>query len=126
MRILITAILFSSALRAAAPLSADEIMRRSVPVNERDWQAELSFSHQEREIETKNDKTTDRTYEVVTTDGAPYRRLMAENGQPLSPERQQKELEKETRERERRRSESSGDREKRVAKSTKIANTTTS
>jgi hypothetical protein len=113
---LIAVILFSATLRAATPLSAEEIMRRSVAVNERDFQAEPSFSHQDHEIETKDGATTDRTYESVMMEGTPYARLIAENGRPLSPQRQREEQQKEVRERERRRSESFGDRERRIQK----------
>jgi hypothetical protein len=92
-RVSIVLILASASLRAAAPLSAKEIMRRSVAANERDFQAEPSFSHQEHEIETKGETTTDRTYDVTMMEGTPYRRLIAEDGRPLSPDRQRLEQE---------------------------------
>jgi hypothetical protein len=90
-------------------------MRRSVEVNERDWQAEPSFSHQEREIQ-KDGETIDHTSEVIMMDGTPYERLIEEDGHPLSPERQQKELQKEAREKAKRLSESPAERRKRIAK----------
>ena len=58
-------------------------MRRSVAVNERDWQAEPSFSHQEHEVEKKDGETLDHTYTVILLDGSPYERLIAENGRAL-------------------------------------------
>ncbi len=91
-------------------------MRRSVAVNERDWQAEPCFSHQEHEIEKKDGETLDHTYEVIMMDGTPYQRLIAENGRPLSPARQGQEEEKEAKERARRRSESLDERSRRIAK----------
>lgn len=91
-------------------------MRRSVAANERDWQAEPSFSHQERDIEKKDGETIDHTYQVVMLDGTPYERLIAENGRPLSPPRERQEERKEAQERALRRAESPGERRKRIAK----------
>lgn len=100
----------------AAELSPDEIVRKSVAVNEKDWLEAPLFSHADRTIERKDDQTTDRTFAVVMMEGSPYRRLIAVNGQPLSPVRQRQEDQKEARERARRRAETAAERDVRIRK----------
>jgi hypothetical protein len=101
---------------AAAQLAPDEIIRRSVAVNERDWNAGPSFSRLDRTIEKKDDVVTDKTYEIIMMDGSPYRRLVAIDGSPLPPQRQKQEDAKERRELLRRRSEAPDDRQARIRK----------
>jgi hypothetical protein len=47
-------------------LTATEIIQRSVQANERDWNAGPSFSHQERDVDSKGAERTDRTWQVAT------------------------------------------------------------
>jgi len=115
-RIFLFTLLASATLHASQPLTAGEIVRRSVQANERDWQAAPSFAHQERETEKKDDTITDRTYQVITMDGSPYRRLIAIDGQPLSEIRERQEMQKEKRELARRRSETPEARQARMQK----------
>ncbi|MGH9559181.1 MAG: hypothetical protein ACRD30_08060 [Bryobacteraceae bacterium] len=82
--------------------------------NERDWLAEPSMSHHERDIDRKDGDGTDRTYVVRLINGSPYKRLIAVDGNPLPPRREQQEIQKEKREIAHRRSESSEDRESRI------------
>ena len=115
-RIFVASMFCALSLPAQTPLPVDEIIRRSVDANQRDWNAEPSFSHVERDIDTKAGVTTDRTYAVALLDGTPYNRLVAIGGQPLSPARERQEEARERRELERRRSEGSEARERRIAK----------
>jgi hypothetical protein len=101
---------------AADEPTAPEIIRRSVEANERDWKAGPSYSHQERDVETKSEEKTDRTWEVFLMDGSPYRRLVAVDGSPLSPARQKQEEAREGRELARRRAETAEEREQRIQK----------
>src|SRR6185437_6233523 len=84
--------------------------------NERDWLAEPSMSHQERDVDRKDDDGTDRTYEVRLIYGSPYKRLIAINGRPVSAARARQEEQKQRRELARRRAESAEERADRVHK----------
>ena len=103
-------------LRAATQLTDAEIIHRSVEANERDWNAGPSFSRVERDIETKSDERSDRSYEVFLMEGSPYRRLVAIDGHPLPAAHQKQEAQKEARELIRRRSESADERKFRMDK----------
>ena len=103
-------------LCAGAQLAPDEIIRRSVAANERDWRAGPNYSNLDRTIEKKDGEITDRTYQVVMMEGSPYRRLIAEGGQPLPAGRQRQEEQKERRELARRRSELPEERQSRIRK----------
>ena len=97
-------------------LPVDEIIQRSVQANERDWKAGPTFEHQERDVEKKDGQVTDRTYQVVTMDGTPYKRLIAIDGHPLSAARERQEMQKEKQELARRRSETPEERRARIDK----------
>lgn len=109
-------LLSSFPLTASEELPAREIIRRSVGTNEKDWKAGPSFSHQERDIETKGDEKIDRTWEVFLMNGSPYRRLVAVDGQPLTPAHQKQEKQREGRELASRRSETPAQRAARIEK----------
>jgi hypothetical protein len=64
-----------------------EIVRRSVALNELNWQKAPQFSYTRHEVFTEGDKVTDRTYKVVMVNGSPREQLLAENGKPLPAER---------------------------------------
>jgi hypothetical protein len=108
--------LFTLTLHAAEQLAATEIIHRSVQANEKDWNAGPSFSHEERDLETKDNERIDRTWKVFIMDGSPYRRLIAVDGGPLSAARQKQEQLRERRELARRRSETAEEREMRIQK----------
>jgi len=108
-------LIFSSCL-AAAQLSPDEIIRRSVTANERDWREAPSFALHDRNIERKDSQVIDHTYAVIMMQGSPYRKLIAIDNHPLSAERQRQEDQKELRELARRRSETPEERESRLRK----------
>jgi hypothetical protein len=91
---------------------ATMILRRSVEANTRNYAALPDFNY--IKVETCQDGRT-RTYEEIMLFGSRYSRLIAVNGDPLSPDRQkdeQRRLEQATRQRAR---ESPGDRAKRVS-----------
>ncbi len=106
----------SVALCLGAQLAPEEIIRRSIAANERDWQASPNYSNLDRTIEKKDDETSDKTYRVIMMDGSPYRELVAEGGQPLTPARQRQEEQKEKRELARRRAEVPEERQARIRK----------
>lgn len=99
---------------APADLSPQEIVKRSVVANERDWQAAPTFTFQDREVQFKGKIKTDRTYQVRIIEGSEYRRLIATDGHPLSAALQKQEEEREQREIARRRAESPSQRAARV------------
>jgi len=99
-----------------ASLSAEEsaasILRRSVDANSRDWTAVPQFDNSERD----RNKDGDKTYEVTMLYGSPYQRLIALNGQALSPNRKNEEQQKFERAVEERKQESKEKREARIAR----------
>lgn len=108
------ALWFPLCSRAAAQLTAAEIIHRSVEANEQDWNAGASFSHIERDIDKHDDSIVDRTWEVFLMDGSPYQRLIGIDGHPLSEPRQKQEAQREGRELARRRAETPGERRARI------------
>ena len=62
-------------------IDAPTIIQRSVAANERDWQAAPAYNYFERDHTRDNTKT----YFVTMINGSPYRRLVAINGEPLTP-----------------------------------------
>lgn len=113
---IVLAVLFPVTLSAAQALTANEIIRRSVQANERDWKAGPTFSDVERDIDTKGDTVDDRTFQVFLMDGSPYRKLIAVGGRKLSAAREKQEDEKEAHELARRRSETPDQRRDRIQK----------
>ncbi|HYL97235.1 MAG TPA: hypothetical protein VET69_15620, partial [Terriglobales bacterium] len=71
---------------AAAAQDVETIIQRSVQANESDWAADPQYDHYETDQE---DGDPPQTYEVQMILGSPYKRLVAVNGQELSPEQQQ-------------------------------------
>src|SRR5436190_1566573 len=83
---------------AAGP-EVQEIVRRSVEQNEKDWKAAPQYSFTETDAITKSGKTTRRSYLVVMIDGSPYNELMGEGGEPITGARaaaEKQKLERET------------------------------
>jgi hypothetical protein len=78
-------LLLIPAVAASAELDAKAIVQRSVAANQADWNAAPLYSHFERDV---TDDGGTRTYEVMMIDGSPYQKLVAINGQPLSPQQQ--------------------------------------
>src|SRR4051794_13476850 len=100
----------------AQPLNADEIVRRSVVVNERNWKSAPNWAFTERDVDMKHGEKKTKTFEVLMIKGSPYNKLIAENDKPLSPEGRNKEEEKLRHEIEKRNNESQSDRNERISK----------
>jgi hypothetical protein len=99
---------------SAAP-DVQELVRRSVENNEKNWKVAPEYSFTESDVITKGGKTTRRSYRVLMIDGSQYNEVIAENGEPLTGARlaaEQKKLQAET---VRRRSESPASRQRRIA-----------
>lgn len=117
--------LFFPLLLTAAGLYAQdpqEIVRRSVAANNADWKVIPQYAHHETDTEVKlnsngsiRSKTT-KTYDVLMIDGSEYNKLLAINGQPVSPEQQKQEEQKLQAEIEKRKHESPSERAHRVGK----------
>lgn len=88
------------------------IIQRSVEANKRDWQAAPQFDNSERD----RTKDGDKTYAITILFGSPYQRLIAINGQPLSPAQQRTEEERFAKAKLQRQRESSDERSRRIGK----------
>jgi hypothetical protein len=87
------------------------IVEKSVAANEVNFKAAPLYSYTQRERTADGDKT----HEVIMIDGSPYERLIAVNGEPLSPEEAAKEGQKLAQARKQRRAESPAQRRQRIA-----------
>lgn len=96
-------------------LSAVEIVKRSVRVNEHDWKAAPDWAFTERDVISRHGRKSVRTYEVLMLEGSPYNMLVAINDQPLSPAERDLEERKLKLEISKRRSETASARAKRIA-----------
>jgi hypothetical protein len=97
-----------------AAADVDEIVRRATAGLASDWAADPTYSSVERD-ETQNGKeVTSKTFQVLMIDGSDYHLPLAENDQPLPPDRQKAELAKLRSEVQRRQSESQADRQARI------------
>ena len=97
---------------ASTPLpTAEEIVRRSVEANERDWQAAPEYSYSV----TTRDLHGSKTKRVIMLFGSPYERLLKVNGRKLSATDERQEEHKFAEAFARRRSESSQEKANRVA-----------
>jgi hypothetical protein len=118
---------FASALvclpaATSSSVNSNEVIRRSVAANNRDWNAQPQFSYRATEIKFKVDDTgkvqsrQSKTYQVIMLDGTPYRRLIGQDNEPLSPSAAHEEAEKLAEESRNRQSESPNAHHSRVAK----------
>ena len=73
---------------------AGELMRRAIEIDRSRLEASREYSFVQRQEVRQVDgsgtarSTDNRTFEVVLLDGSPYRRLVARNDKPLSPQEQ--------------------------------------
>jgi hypothetical protein len=81
MLVSLLAVLLASSGWAIGQNNADAIIQHSVEANKRDWDAAPQFDCLERD---RGDGGT-KTYEDMMILGSPYQRLVAINGQPLTP-----------------------------------------
>lgn len=101
--------------------NAREIVRRAVARSERNSQAPLNYTYLQRDEMRELDsagrvkKRTIETWDVTPLEGSPYRRLVARDDRPLSPEEQKTEDEKLRASNEQRRKETPQQRARRLA-----------
>ena len=97
------------------------IIRQAVTVNNRDWQAQLDYSYNERDIKSKLDSDgqiqgrQSKTYQMLMIDGSPYQRVLEVNGEPIPRAQRQAEEQKLNNEVQHRRNESASQRRSRIA-----------
>jgi hypothetical protein len=72
----------SARFLAGQSLNAEDIVRRSVELTQKDWKQTPGYDYFERDQEPGHTKT----YEVLMILGSRYRRLVAVDGKPLPPE----------------------------------------
>lgn len=89
----------------------NEIISKSVEANKRDFAASPHYNWKERDRTAAGVKE----FQATMIEGTPYNRLIAENGKPLSPQREQQEIEKQKQVTEKRKSESPDARRERIA-----------
>ena len=92
--------------------SVEEIIQKSVAANHADFQAGPDYNHEERD----RSGTASKTFAVMMIEGSPYQRLIAVNGKPVSGAQSAQEERKLKQVEQQRRSESSEDRQRRIAK----------
>ncbi len=113
-RHLLFALLFAPILAgtsgSAQELGAKEIIKRSVEVNRKDWDAAPGYDYFQRE---RGDEKT-KTYEEIMLAGSRYERLVAIDDKPLSPADEAKERRRFERAVAQRQQESPSEREHRV------------
>jgi hypothetical protein len=99
---------------AAAP-DAQDIVRRSVVNNDKNWNVAPQYSFTEKDVITRSGRTIRREYRVLMIDGSQYNQLIAENGEPLTGARAAAEQTKLQQEIARRHKETPAQRSRRVA-----------
>jgi hypothetical protein len=98
-------LLFVLALPAVLPAQGPtrdplEIVRRATELDRRNTEISRNYTflerqeHRDLDSSGKLKKTESTTFDVTLLEGSPYRRLVARNDQPLSPDDQRKEEEK--------------------------------
>jgi hypothetical protein len=100
---------------------AGEIVRKAIQIDARNDQAARNYTFLQREERRNLDgsgQVKDRriqTWDVTVLEGSPYRRLVARNDQPLTPEEQKHEQDKLLHSNEERRKETEAQRQRRIA-----------
>jgi hypothetical protein len=107
--------LMAFGVAVAAVPDVQELVRRSVENNEKNWKAAPEYSFNESDVITKSGKTLRRSYRVLMIDGSTYNELIGENGEPLAGARAVAEQKKLGQETGRRRAESPAARQRRIA-----------
>lgn len=77
--------------------TAQEILERSLKASEQNWKLSENYTWRETRFFRQKDKQgkvkeqESKTYDVTMIDGKEYERLIMEDGEPLSPEKERKE-----------------------------------
>jgi hypothetical protein len=103
-------VLLSSSAAFGQQLSVQQILDKSVAVNEADFKAAVRFNW----IETDRTGRSSKKFRVTMIEGTPYYRLIEVNGRPLSPAQEAQEAKKEQQVIAHRRAESASERQKRI------------
>ena len=91
-----------------------EIIRQSTEHQSRNWKLASDYTFTETDVVTEKGEENRRTFKVLMLDGSPYNQIIAEDGHPLTPERQAAEQKKLQEEITRRNRESPSDRRRRI------------
>jgi hypothetical protein len=110
--ILLVILALAPAVALAQKINVQQIIQKSVAANQRDFKEDANYNYKELDRSPKGSKL----YRVMMIEGTPYNRLIAVNGKPLSPDQDAEEEKKLQQTIQHRRSESSEDRQKRIAK----------
>lgn len=108
------AVVFPALLFGTQP-TPQQIIKLSIASTQADWKATPQFSYVERDDDVKGGAKVSKTYQVSMIDGSPYSRLIAVNGEPLTPAPEAQERQKLQKEIARRASESPRARAARLA-----------
>jgi hypothetical protein len=114
--LLIPCIVCPALLCGDSGLTADQIVQRSVSANDADWEAAPDYAYTENDAIVKGGRTIRKKYEVLMILGSTYNKLLAVDGEPLSPVGAREEERKLRQEILRRGNESPDVRRKRIAK----------
>ncbi len=112
--------MFAAAGALACAEDARDIVRRSVESDTRNDEIARNYTFLQRVEERQLDaggkvkRVSARTYDITLLEGSPYRRLVARDDKPLSPEEQRKEDEKLRKSNEQRRRETPEERDRRI------------
>ena len=96
----VTCVVLLAAATTLRAQDAREIVRRAMELDQRDFKSAPNYSYlqrqETRELDHAGQVKTRKieTWNVVFLDGSPYRRLVARNDQPLTPEEQKAEEDK--------------------------------
>ncbi len=101
-----------AAVGVAQQPNLQEIIQKSVAANQVDFKAAPNYNHKERDRGAKGSKL----YQVSMIEGTPYQRLIEVNGKPLPASQQAEEEKKQQQAVQHRRSETSEERQNRIAK----------
>jgi hypothetical protein len=105
---------FCLAGRPSEAADLNEIVRRAAEALKADWAADPSYACLERDETQKHGKSASKTFEVVMIDGSDYHLPVANDDQPVTPDRRKAELLRMKQEIERRRNESPSARRLRI------------
>jgi hypothetical protein len=103
-------VLFACPSLFGQQLSVQQIIDKSVLVNQADFKAAAGFNW----IETDRTGKGSKTFRVTTIEGTPYYRLIEANGQPLTPAQEAQQARKEQQVIAHRRAESPAERQQRI------------
>ncbi len=122
MRLLVVCATFPCLLAAQNAMDAREIVRRSIELDRKNEAIARNYTFLERNETRIMDRSGKprkapeiRTFDVTLLEGSPYRRLVARDDRPLSPQEERKEEEKLRKSIDERRKETPAERQRRIA-----------